>query len=301
MKKSKLIVRLKGGLGNQLFCYATARRLALYSNAELILDDVTGFKYDYQYKRKYALDPFNIAARKVTYWERLEPFGRLRRLLKKKIAARKPLTSKRYIVQQGVSFQEELLTLHLQSGYTYFDGFGQSERYFSDIRDVLREDLCLTVPADNEVLKYQARIMAVESVAIHMRWFDNNIISSANVPIKYYENAIKIMKQKLLQPHFFIFSDNLSLASKLLSPYFSHHEFTIVMHDKNADPIIDFFLMSKCKNFVIGNSTYAWWAAWLAEIKGASIIISPQLNVDANKNITAWGFDYLIPDRWKIL
>ena len=56
----KVVVRLKGGLGNQLFCYAAARRLARINDAELVLDAVTGFKYDHLYRRTFALGIFCI-------------------------------------------------------------------------------------------------------------------------------------------------------------------------------------------------------------------------------------------------
>jgi len=73
---TKIISRIKGGLGNQLFCYAAARRLALANNAELIIDDVTGFSRDHEYRRQYALENFQIPARKATPSERLAPFDR---------------------------------------------------------------------------------------------------------------------------------------------------------------------------------------------------------------------------------
>ena len=70
---------IKGGLGNQLFCYAAVRRLALINNAELVIDDTTGFARDRQYHRNFALDHFQIPVRKATPAERLEPFERFRR------------------------------------------------------------------------------------------------------------------------------------------------------------------------------------------------------------------------------
>ena len=69
----KVIVRIKGGLGNQLFCYAAARRMALVNDAELVIDEVTGFARDHQYKRFYQLDAFQIPCRKATALERMEP------------------------------------------------------------------------------------------------------------------------------------------------------------------------------------------------------------------------------------
>jgi hypothetical protein len=73
---NKIITRIKGGLGNQLFCYSASRRLALVNNAELIIDDVTGFVRDSKYGRKYMLHPFSLSARKAMPSERLEPFER---------------------------------------------------------------------------------------------------------------------------------------------------------------------------------------------------------------------------------
>ena len=85
----KVIVRLKGGLGNQLFCYAAARRLSLVNDAELVLDTVTGFEYDHLYKRTYSLAGFSISARLATPQERMEPFGRIRRMFERKLSQRK--------------------------------------------------------------------------------------------------------------------------------------------------------------------------------------------------------------------
>ena len=100
----KVVVRLKGGLGNQLFCYAAARRLAWKNEAELVLDAVTGFKYDYLYRRTYALGCFSIPARLATPAEQMEPLGRVRRLIARKLFERKPLEQRRYIQQVGVDF-----------------------------------------------------------------------------------------------------------------------------------------------------------------------------------------------------
>lgn len=84
----KLIVRLKGGLGNQLFGYAAARRLALVNRAELVLDDVSGFARDWQYRRQFMLDSFNISGRRATPAERFEPFERYRRGMMKWVSRR---------------------------------------------------------------------------------------------------------------------------------------------------------------------------------------------------------------------
>ncbi len=123
---SKLIVRIVGGLGNQLFCFAAARRLAMVNNIELVLDDISGFLYDHDYQRSYQLDHFNITCRKATSAERLEPLQRLRRALKRKWNQRIPFAQRSYHVQEGVDFDSRLLNLKPE-GTVYFEGYWQSE------------------------------------------------------------------------------------------------------------------------------------------------------------------------------
>lgn len=300
MAESQLIVRLKGGLGNQLFCYATGRRLALKNNAELVLDDVTGFKYDHLYKRQYALGAFNISARMANARERLEPFGRIRRLLLRKVSDSLPLGRKRYIRQVGVEFEEALLSLKLQPGMTYFDGFGQSERYFADVDEVIRQDLKMRPPSDSANQEMSCKIRSFPAVAVHVRWFDANDHSSAsNMSRSYYRSAIEVIRAKVEDPHFFIFSDDPKRSAKLLEPLLEGASHTLVDHNlASQDASSDFWLMSLCQHFVIGNSTFAWWAAWLGEQKGLSTVVAPAVNIDPGHSSTAWGFPYLLPDRW---
>jgi len=73
MNRPKVSPRIFGGLGNQHFCYAAARRLSIVNSAELVIDAVSGFVHDHDYQRRYQLDHFNIPCRKATPAERLEP------------------------------------------------------------------------------------------------------------------------------------------------------------------------------------------------------------------------------------
>jgi len=298
----KLIVHLKGGLGNQLFCYAAARRLARVNDAELVLDAVSGFKYDRRYQRKYALDSFRIPARLATYEEQMEPLGRFRRRVARAMNASKPLSYRRYIMQVGVDFDPDILTLRLQEGTTYFDPCGQSERYFSDIGDLIQRDLAMTGPVDAVNRHLAAQIIATPSVALHVRWFDDGSASdSPNISFAYYAEAIQQLTENVGQLHFFLFSDKPRLTEQRMSPLMQGHAWTVIQHNsENAEA--DFWLMRQCRHFVIGNSTFAWWAAWLGEHtnKGGHIF-APGRNVDPQHSVTAWGFPGLLPDRWKIL
>lgn len=300
----KLVVRLKGGLGNQLFCYAVARRLAWANDAELVLDTVTGFKYDYLYRRSYALDAFRIPARVATSAERMEPMGRLRRSLARKLSESRPIEQRRYIQQVGVAFDPGILTLRLQEGVTYFDAFGQSERYFVDIREQLLQDLVMSAPRDLDNLTMATKIKSTESVALHVRWFDTGKVAhSSNMSQAYYEQAILKLLESVPSAHFFIFSDMLAQTSAFLAQLLAGRPFTLVHHNtKSGKAEADFWLMRQCQHFIIGNSTFAWWAAWLTEqVRAGTQVFAPIRIIDPKQSNTAWGFPGLLPERWIVL
>ncbi|SCY90375.1 alpha-1,2-fucosyltransferase [Desulfoluna spongiiphila] len=290
---SKLIVRIKGGLGNQLFCYAAARRLALVNDAELIIDDVSGFARDSQYRRQYALDKFNISARKATPAERLEPLERYRRALWKMRCKRKPFVQRSYLEQVGIDFDERLLDVKV-SNKLYLDGLWQSENYFKDMEQVIRDDLQIEVPQDAANLRIAAEIKNNLSVSLHVRWFDScNVAGSHNASTEYYRQAIELMESRFESPRYFVFSDNIEAAREKLDLPMNRVRF-VSHNDGDENAYADLWLISQCRHFVTANSTFSWWGAWLGgELD--KIVVTPGLNVDGK---AAWGFRGLIPPGW---
>jgi hypothetical protein len=292
----KVITRIKGGLGNQMFIYAASRRLALVNNAELVIDDVTGFARDYTYKRSYMLDHFNIKARKATPAERLEPFERYRRGVKKYMSRPRPFDKRSYLEQEGIDFDERLLNVKVK-GTLYLDGYWQSEKYFKDIEDVVREDLKIQHPSDDVDLKILEDIHVSESVAIHVRWFDGpDSPQNYNVTDDYYERALNIIQKKTGSPKYFVFSDNLESAKRKLN---LPEERTVFVSTGQGSKcvITDLSLMSQCKHFIIANSTFSWWGAWLGTYAD-KMIIAPARRI---KGVCSWGFLGLTPENWMLI
>ncbi len=153
MSTHKFIPRIFGGIGNQLFCHAAARRLGLVNNAELIIDDVSGFVRDHAYQRHYQLDYFNIPCRKAMFHERLEPFSLVRRMLKRKRNERLPFEQRLFIQQQGSDFDPRLLQIKPQ-GTVYLEGYWQSEDYFKDVEAVIRQDLQIKPLTSQHIFGY---------------------------------------------------------------------------------------------------------------------------------------------------
>jgi len=295
--KLRVITRIKGGLGNQLFCYAAARRLSIVNNAELVIDDVTGFVRDHLYHRCYMLDRFNIQARKATKAERLEPFERFRRALAKWHSRKQPFEQRRYIEQDGIDFDERILCIKVEETL-YLDGLLQSEGYFKDVQDVIREDLRIIPPTDSENQRMAEKIRNNPAVAIHVRWFDRPggpDSATHNAAADYYQRAIALMDEKIDSPRYFLFSDDpLAARAKLALP---NGRATFVSHNRGDEKAYaDLWLMTQCRHFITANSTFSWWGAWLGG-KNEKIVMTPMV-VQNKIETTNWGFKGLIPDVW---
>ncbi len=291
----KIITRIKGGLGNQLFCYAAARRLALVNQAELVIDDVTGFLRDRQYRRQYALDRFQISVRKATPSERLEPFERYRRGLQKWLSRRKPFEERQYLEQEGNDFDPRLLDFKLK-GEVYIDGLWQSEGYFRDVESTIREDLRIIPPTDPVNLAVAEQIRESVSVAVHVRWFDapGSEKSQQNAAVDYYQQSIALIDQQVPEAHYFLFSDD-PVAARERMPL-PTQRVTTVSHNRGDEmAYADLWLMTQCQHFITANSTFSWWGAWLGE-KHDSLVITPDPNTLNPEN--AWCAKGLIPSRW---
>lgn len=290
---SKIIPRLLGGIGNQLFIYAAARRLALINGAELVLDEVSGFTYD-SYKRHYQLDHFNISCRKATAAERFEPFSRLRRKVFNHWNQRKPFEQRAYLVQESIDFDPRLLYFKPQ-GTVYLEGYWQSEGYFKDVADTIRQDLQIKPPTDADNLVMAKAIRSGTAVAVHVRFFDEpHAVAINNAPGDYYSRAIAKMESIAPGARYFIFSDQPAAARARIP--LPDERVTLVQHNQgDAMAHADLWLMSQCKHFIIANSTFSWWGAWLAS-NPAKQVIAP--GFEMRQGNMWWGFKGLLPNEW---
>lgn len=292
-KLTKIIPRIFGGIGNQLFIYAAARRLTLVNNAELVLDDVSGFVRDHAYQRYYQLDRFNISCRKATAAERLEPFSRVRRYLKRRWNTRLPFDQRSYIQQEGIDFDQRLLQLKPR-GDLYLEGYWQSEDYFKDVEATIRQDLQIQPPTDAVNQAMAKRIHCHTAVAVHVRFFDEPQASSNNNVLgDYYHRAIVEMERRVNNAHYYLFSDRPDAARARIP--LPDQRITLVDHNKgDALAYTDMWLMTQCRHFIIANSTFSWWGAWLAADMDKRVI-APGVEGEQGRS---WGFKGLLPESW---
>ncbi|MDD3883610.1 MAG: alpha-1,2-fucosyltransferase [Gallionella sp.] len=291
-----IVARILGGLGNQLFGYAAARRLALLHGAELILDHVTGFTHD-SYNRHYQLDYFSIPCRKASSLERLEPFSRFRRKLLLVFNQGRPFEMRTYLKQEQVDFDSRLLTIRPRPNL-YLEGYWQSEDYFKDVEPQIRQDLRIYPPSDSTNLALAERIRQQVAVAVHVRFFDEpdvaNGIGANNAPQGYYQRALETMEARVKGAHYLLFSNRPEAARRVIP--LPDDRVTLVHNNKgDENAYADLWLMQQCQHFIIANSTFSWWGAWLASNQG-KIVIAP--GFEKRDGESWWGFEGLIPEGW---
>jgi hypothetical protein len=304
-----IVVRLMGGLGNQMFQYATARRAAHANNTALKLDlgwfrnharDSSPYPLSSWRRttyRRYELGCYNIVENFATEQEvaALVPKrcfdayvpGRVRGILRSRNSC--------YVGERTRSFEARVLRV---GDGVYLDGYWMSEKYFCDIADLLTREYTIrgaSSPANEALAEL---IGSVNAVSLHVRRGDyvtNHVTNSYHgvCPLDYYHLAASHIAHMMEKPHFFVFSDdpdwvraNLTLSAP-----------TVYVEENDTDTgYEDMRLMALCKHNIIANSTFSWWGAWLNR-NPAKIVYAPRKWFSAAQT----DMESLLPPSWRLL
>ena len=270
-----------------MFQYAAGRALALKTGSRLILD-ATGFTQP-EARRAYALKGFALVAetRFDGYcqppWQSVVPFpapqragwiDRAARLLRaRNIPIGRAPGDNVLAVFKERSFDFDPRFSQCGS-HTYLVGYWQSERYFAEIADLVRQELTYQPAPDAANAQWLTRIRATNAVCVHVRrgdyllpaHFRHHGLCSAD----YYRRALRLMRERVANPQFFLFSDDWSWCREHLA------DADVVIVDANKPDAAqdELRLMAACRHHVIANSSLSWWAAWLAAGSG-QIVVAP--------------------------
>jgi hypothetical protein len=267
-----ILVRLRGGLGNQMFQYAAGMALALRHQVALKLD-----LYSYRRAgstRKFELDKFDLPYVEATDHEigRMVGWLRLSRLVNKLsfYALRH-----RVYAQPHFHFDPKFLKLGPDK---YLSGYFQSEKYFDSVEPaLLRKCFTPKVQPNESNRRYLEQMQHAEAVSMHVRRGDlasNQKYQTfyGTLSGDYYRRAVDQVKSKVNNPVFFIFSDDLPWCEE-------HLDFipdkVFVDGNSGDNSYWDLYLMSRCKHHIIANSTFSWWGAWLNDNPN-KIVIAPE-------------------------
>ena len=289
-----IIVKLMGGIGNQLFQYATGRALAIKHHTELKVDlSFLNKEIDITYtKRNLELDVFN-ASYKVASSEELELFSK-KNILQKTLKKYFNINLTKYYIANQSGFEYDKNYLSFPEN-TLLIGFWQSEKFFISIKEILLQELIVKKTMTKDCLMAHDAIVNSNSVSLHIRRGDYVSDKNANtfhgtLPLEYYYNAMNYLN--LLTPNLkvFVFSDDIDWVKSNLT---LQNESVYIDFNKNENSVFDMYLMSLCKYNVIANSSFSWWGAWLNQHTN-KIVIAPKQWFADKKIITK----DLIPNSW---
>jgi hypothetical protein len=286
------IVKLQGGLGNQMFQYAFSRALQA-ATGEDVFGDRSGLYGKpehnvYELERVFGLDfpePTPGAVERLAYPAK----GLANRLL------RKYLTKPTHIIDRKFGYQPELLTL---PGDRYFEGYWQSEKYFSGIEATIRRDFSFKLPLSERNRAILAGLRR-PAASVHVRRGD--YLAHPNLDIctpAYYERAVAILRDLGISS-FLVFSDDIPYCRTTLG--LGGDETVFVDWNRGEDSWQDMALMARCDHNIIANSSFSWWAAWLNPSPAKSIVAPSVWNrrqFESRDRYYHFSFDDIVPAAW---
>ena len=276
-----VVVKLQGGLGNQMFQYAAGLALARRTQAELKLDlcfllDRTprpNFTY-----RDYCLDLFNLAPD----CEALKDGAALAQRLPKS-------------VENQFCFDPQFCQLGAD---VYLDGYWQSPKYFESVQDEVRRTFTSFVsPLTPEQQALAQEISSCESVCLNVRRADylTNPLTHAWHGLcheSYFHEAVAWVRKRVPGARFFVFSDDIEWCRS--ANLVANAPVRFVSHDFAGDRFGAYLqLMTRCTHFILPNSSFGWWAAFLGTAPH-KIVVVPDPWFDDPSNDTS----DLLPRTW---
>lgn len=252
-----IVVKIKDGLGNQMFQYAFAKAFALQTKQKLKLD-VSNFEW-YTLHR-YGLHHFNIQPSfqpALNIWIR-----RLKRLYKKIV----------YYQEESFAYNPEVFKI--KADELHVVGYFQSQKYFIAYENEIRDAFKIITPLQAKTLETIAYMRTVTAVSIHIRRGDyiGNPKHETDTSL-YYQAAMRYIEKRVPHPVYFIFSDDMPWVKENFSTNFETHyvDFNDALHNFE-----DLHLMSSCNHHIIANSSFSWWGAWL-NASSEKIVVAPKI------------------------
>ena len=276
---------MMGNLGNQLFIYAMARALQLEYGDEIVFD-LAGLKRFY-YASGYKLVHLSLPEKGIS-----TNFQSIPAEIRRKYSR----TTKMYHVEQKLfrQFRKDSLVpdtvterwykkgcyynfsrsyfpypkINIQNKFVY--GYFQSEKYFVKYADIIKQECYVSDELDDYDKRILPDIYNTNSVAVSVRAI--NELGVSFIDFDYYYSAMEEMAKRIEKPSFFVFSDDVQAAQdKMKFPF-------PVTFITPGDACHGLRLMYNCKHFIIANSTFSWWGAYLGNDPYKTVIMPDKID-----------------------
>ena len=292
-----IIVKLQGGLGNQMFQYAAGKALAKHAKSKLMLDvcilKQTSSTDSSITPRVFELGLFKNIQEGTTS-DNITSF--LSPSKKNKLLKKLGLPFKKVYEETAFTFEDSFF---LQRPPVLLKGYFQSEKYFAAISKIIRQSF--TFPAlqmDDANIQALQFIQSNCAVSVHIRRGDyvNDIAINAVhgcCNIAYYTKAFAYMQQQYGTVAFVFFSDDPAWVNETFLRQLPGS--ILIKINGGADSWKDMYLMSKCRHHIIANSSFSWWGAWLNDTIDKTVVAPKIWFADEKRNEAT---THLIPANW---
>jgi len=289
-----IVVQITGGLGNQMFQYASAMALAHHHNTKLKVE-LNSFKRavlpELEVPRNFELTAFNGFLYEEAEKADISLF-QANSLISKKIQQTLPRHKRLVYTEGSFAFDKNFFKSNRD---VYLKGHRQSEKYFVHYKEALIQIFQLKRELVQDVADFANRLTTENSVAVHIRRGDylrlpiildwHGVLSK-----EYYFNSLQVLVKEIPNLKIYYFSDDPQwVENELLSNFPG----TIVSGNISKDHYHDFHLIQSCRNQIVANSSFSWWAAWLNPNPN-KIVIAPKKWF----NNAPYDTRDLIPDSW---
>ncbi len=267
------IVQIQSGLGNQMFQYAFYVALKHHQPDTKI--DASIYRHrpshnGYELERIFAIHPEHATITECNQLAdvRKDLFSEIRRAL-----GWGKRTTGQLVIEPDPAQGWCPELLHADN--CYLQGYWQSEKYFAEVKEQVRQDFQFCLPLSPEDEQWAKQIQNSNSVSVHIRrgdYLKKRRVEDYNVcSVSYYRSAVKTIQAQVEHPVFYVFSDEPEWGkAQEIFP-----EGTIFVSGHTGEKAyIDMQLMSLCRHHIIANSSFSWWGAWLGQ-QEETITIAP--------------------------
>lgn len=284
-----MIIRISGGIGNQMFQYAFKKQMDYISNSKNTID--IRFYNGNNIHNGYELNKvFNIDDE--TYDGIIKAPSEVHPIIYRVLyrLGKRFYVTKKYAMEVLIDYYEKFNNFSGEK--FYLDGYWQSEEYFKDVENEVRN--AFEFPCFNETsnIELNEKIRYENAVALHVRRGDflENSKFVCLGKTDYYQQAIRYIYKEVSSPLFIVLSDDIEWCKKNLD---LKENSIFVDWNKAEKSFRDMQIMSICKHCIIANSSFSWWGAWLNR-NPEKIIIAPYKFYKGS----ARNESYLIPKEW---
>ncbi len=281
-----IISKLLGGLGNQMFQYAAgyalSRKLDLPYRIDITLlkkyNNHNGYQLDEIFDSKFEV------ANNLEIWKVLKL--RSLSIINEPVEKVNPYvfnTKEKVFREYSHNFNYNINQI---CDTCYLSGYWQTTKYFENVKDEIRKIFTFKHELKELNKTHELEILQTNSICLHVRRGD--YISNLSAlkfhgicSLEYYKKAIQYIYEKVENPFFFIFSDDVEFIKNNFSEL---KNFKIIDNNQGRKSYIDLRLMALCKHHIIANSTFSWWGAWLAK-KENQIVVTPKTWFEGSQEV----------------